>query len=273
MNNAMNRRAEVGASLTRLRLRLPEEFLPKMDEGAVAAVGAGMSEAFVWRISGGGEPRYLKIAEGAGAAALRREIERTAWLAARGVRVAEILRTHVEGGVVALLTRAVQGAPAEEAPLAKEALMAALGQGLARLHALPAQDCPFDERAGKRLARAWRAIAAGQVDTAEFADRNRGLAPAALWQRLSAAIPAEDLVVAHGDATLSNMIVGQDGSVGFVDCGHCGVADRYLDLAVAGQDIADAFGSAELAAFAAAYGETRWNAAKAGFFADLYELF
>jgi aminoglycoside 3'-phosphotransferase-2 len=244
-----------------------------MDQSAVTAVDAGMSEASVWRMTGGGEPRYLKIAEGAGAASLRREIERTAWLVVRGVRVAEILRTHDEGGVVALLTRAVPGVPAEEAPLSKEALMTALGQGLARLHAVPAQDCPFDERAGKRLARARRAIAAGQVDGAEFADRNRGLAPAALWQRLSAAIPAEDLVVAHGDATLSNMIVEQDGSVGFVDCGHCGVADRYLDLAVAGQEIADGFGSAGVAAFAAAYGETHWDTAKARFFADLYELF
>ena len=32
-------------------------------------------------------------------------------------------------------------------------------------------------------------------------------------------------------------------TLGFVDCGHCGKADRYLDLAIAAQEIEDNFGT------------------------------
>ena len=85
--------------------------------------------------------------------------------------------------------------------------------------------------------------------------------------------PRQDLVVAHGDASLSNMIVGPDGRIGFIDCGHAGRADRYLDLAVAGAEIAELFGPERVRSFAKAYGLARWNARKVIYFADLYEFF
>ena len=114
---------------------------------------------------------------------------------------------------------------------------------------------------------------AGDIDPGEFADRNAGTDPAALLARLAATLPPEDLVVVHGDATLSNLIAGDDGSVGFVDCGHAGCGDRYLDLAVLGDDIRENFGPAAAARFAKAYGAQPWDSAKAAYFLDLYELF
>ena len=219
------------------------------------------------------KPRYLKIAKGEAKAQLRREIERTRWLATREVRVPTILRTHEDADFVALLSEALPGVVATDAPLSPAVLAAAIGRGLAKLHALPVAECPFDETLRTRLARARRLISEGKIDANDFDERNRKLTPQALLDRLCAQRPDEELVVAHGDATLSNIIVDHDATIGFVDCGHCGKADRYLDLALAAQEIEDKFGSTEAGIFVSAYGETSWDANKARFFCDLYELF
>jgi aminoglycoside 3'-phosphotransferase II len=233
-----------------------------------------MSEARVWRLDGEhAEPRYFKVAKGAAKAQLRREIERTLWLASRKVRVPTILRTHEDADFVALLSDAVPGVVATDADLSPALLAAAIGRGLAELHALAVAECPFDETLRIRLARARRLIRQGKIETNDFEDRNRHLAPQALLERLCAQRPDEKLVVAHGDATLSNMLVDQDATLGFVDCGHCGKADRYLDLAIAAQEIAENFGGNEARIFVKAYGEMTWDNEKARFFSDLYELF
>jgi aminoglycoside 3'-phosphotransferase-2 len=259
---------------TEIRACLPASWSPELEGATIAAVDTGMSDARVLRLDAGlATERYLKIAEGKGRAQLRREIERITWLAARNMRVPRILRTHEGAGTVALLSEAVPGVVASEAEIPPRRLAVAIGRGLAQLHALAVAECPFDETALTRLARARALIRRGWIKAEEFVERNRELAPRALWARLSASVPVEELVVAHGDATLGNMIVDRDGTVGFVDCGHCGKADRYLDLAVTAQELEEAFGNAEVEAFARAYGERVWNRQKARFFSDLYELF
>ena len=72
---------------------------------------------------------------------------------------------------------------------------------------------------------------------------------------------------------LSNMVIGPDGVVGFVDCGHVGRADRYLDLSVLAEEIVERFGSDGWAMFARAYGAQNWDGSKAAYYNDLYELF
>ena len=148
-----------------------------------------------------------------------------------------------------------------------------MGRGLARLHAVPSANCPFDETPQTRLERAREAIGQNLLDASQFDDRNSGFTPSMLYQRLVRAIPAcEDIVVVHGDATLSNMLIGPDGELGFVDCGHSGRSDRYVDLALIeasltelGRDAAECFNDG--------YGIAEWDDRKAAFFRDLYELF
>jgi len=53
----------------------------------------------------------------------------------------------------------------------------------------------------------------------------------------------------------------------------CGKADRYLDLAIAAQEIAENFGGNEAQIFVKTYGEMTWDTKKARFFSNLYELF
>ena len=113
----------------------------------------------------------------------------------------------------------------------------------------------------------------GEVDPDTFASRNVGTAPQVLLARLSANPPDQDLVVVHGDATLTNLIVDAQGDVGFVDCGSAGCGDRYIDLAVLADQIEEYHGTEAAAHFVRAYGLRSWDSAKALYFSDLYELF
>jgi aminoglycoside phosphotransferase len=252
--------------------------------GRAAEAAPGMGGASIFRISdpATGE-RYLKLACGAEALALSQEIVRTEWLSSRHIRVPEFLMTICTNEVAAVLMAAVPGRhpapqsrpgdgalPAGELP----AVVRAIGAGLARLHALPVAECPFDEMPRTRLARAREAIDRNEVDAGAFDGRNAGVTPAVLYRRLAGAVPArEDVVVVHGDATLENMLIGPDGELGFIDCGHAGRSDRYLDLAIVEEQLRTAFGSEAAKGFIAAYGIRDWDDGKAAFFSDLYELF
>jgi aminoglycoside phosphotransferase len=189
------------------------------------------------------------------------------------MRIPTILRSHEDADLLALFSEAVPGVVATQADFPPGVLAAAIGRGLAKLHALSVAECPFDETLRTRLARASRLFKEGKIDGDDFDERNRNVEPQALLDRLRAEAPGEELVVAHGDATLSNMIVDHDATIGFVDCGHCGKADRYLDLAIAAQEIEESFGRHQALIFAEDYGETIWDVKKARFFSDLYELF
>jgi aminoglycoside phosphotransferase len=168
---------------------------------------------------------------------------------------------------------AVPGVPANEGPLAATDLVAVLARAFAQLHALPIAECPFDESVAVRLSRAAAAVAAGEVDPDAFDPRNHGTEPADLLARLVVSRPAESMVVVHGDATLSNILVDSGGTVGFVDCGNAGRGDRYTDLAVLRADIWDHYGAEAAQRFNESYSAEAWDEGKAAFFSDLYEFF
>ena len=234
----------------------------------------GMSGAAIFRaVRGDHPPRYLKVAIDDVVAGLRDEIARTGWLATHGISVPRILRINDRGVSLAVLSEAMPGVPADTSPLPVPRLIEGLAKGLAALHALPAAGCPFDESLATRLSRAAEAVSAGEIDPDEFDPRNRNVAPEALLKRLTASRPDEDTVVVHGDATLSNIIIDESGTPGFLDCGHAGRGDRYLDLAVLSADIEEHFGARAAARFAEVYGVSRWDKVKAGYYLDLYELF
>ncbi len=236
-------------------------------------VTIGMSEAAVFRVTGS-VPLYVKAATGPAAVALRDEIARTRWLGAQGVPVAAILRVEDRGDGVAMLMAGLPGQPADITTMPTPHLVEALAKAVAALHALPAAACPFDETLGTRLARAARAVAAGEADPAEFDERNRGIAPAALLRRLQADRPrGEDIVVLHGDLTLGNIVVDDSGTIGFIDCGNAGCGDRTTDLALLHADIAAHRGRDAAAQFLDAYGAHDFDGARARYFLDLYELF
>jgi aminoglycoside 3'-phosphotransferase-2 len=252
--------------------KLPEAWRADVTAVAAERITEGMSGAQVFRLRTS-PSLFLKFADGSASQSLREEIIRTKWLADRGISVASVLRTYDHARSVAMLTRALPGEPANRSDRSRPDVLVTLGRAVAELHALPSAECPFNEILAVRLQRARHAIERGEVDGRHFASRNQNTAPADLLERLIADRPLEDFVVAHGDLTLSNMVIAPDSSVAFIDCGNTGRADRYLDLGVLSTEIADHFGRGSVRTFARAYGVQRWDAQKAAYYADLYEFF
>ena len=257
---------------------LPQSWRSELDQEIIEPIRSGASGALVYRIQGtSGLTRFLKIAVGRYVEDLSREIERTKWLHAVQINVPMILKASAQAEVAAVLMSAVGGQPAEDCRESPADVISVLAKGVAQFHALPIDSCPYDESVSARLARARADIASGRVDSRGFDSRNLGISPQKLFDRLlwAATSVREDLVVVHGDATFSNILVDSTGRVGFVDCGHCGKADRYVDLALVCAEIEGQFGGQWIASFLEAYGLglSMLDPLKARFFLDLYELF
>lgn len=234
-----------------------------------------MSEAKLFHLADrtGGE-LYLKMADGAQTAEFRSEIVRTNWLANKGITVPTFVRVFDDGSFVAGLMTAVRGRHPQHLTKPTSQLAFYLANGLSRLHALLPAECPFDETVEVRLNRARAMISRGLIDPGSFADRNRGLTAEALYDRVLLSAPKEeDIVVVHGDATFDNLLIDETGAVGFVDCGHAGRGDRYVDLSTIVTDLRSWFGSDAVRSFASAYGEVPLVGRRLEFFSDLYELF
>jgi aminoglycoside 3'-phosphotransferase II len=255
---------------------LPASWRERLAGKKIAPVDTGMSGASVFRVTAGHEiEHFLKIGTGTVADQLRHEIERTEWLASAGIRVPRVLAHCAVNNLIAVAMSSLRGRSAEQVGgTAWRPAVAAIARAFAHLHSLPVSTCPFDETLELRLARARSLVQADAIDPADFDERNAGLAPQELYDRVASRIPEhEDCVVTHGDATFSNLILGDDGQVGFVDCGHCGKADRYVDLALLARELQDRLGTDAFSTFTAAYGDLPWDESKAEFYRNLYEFF
>jgi aminoglycoside phosphotransferase len=235
-----------------------------------------MSGASVFRICDPNRAcKYLKVAHGLEGEALREEIVRTEWLSLHGVRVPNFVEKFHAPDLTAVLMTAVPGkhlVAYESADFLE--MVHSMARGLARLHVIASTDCPFDETPRARLHRAKQAIDRNLIDPGQFDARNAGLTPSMLYKRLVAIIPAcDDVVVVHGDATISNMLIDSSGELGFIDCGHAGRSDRYLDLALVEAELRTEFGRDAAECLIESYGISEWDYRKAEFFRDLYELF
>ncbi len=208
--------------------------------------------------------RYLKIAP-----ELHREHARLEWLATRFC-VPRIVAFDDRR----LLLDELPGVPLADAtdlPIATR--IAILAEALCAVHALDARDCPFDARVAARLADADARVRAGLVDETDFDPERAGRSAASVLAELLATPRiAEDLVVAHGDFTLDNVIVAEGAFAGMVDVGRLGVGDRFADLALAARDVAGDYGPRWVDELFAAYGASP-DPMKLRYFQLLDELF
>jgi aminoglycoside 3'-phosphotransferase-2 len=239
----------------------------------------GGSDAQVFRLAPAAGPAlFVKTERSAPLSELAGEAARLRWLDAAGVRCAQVLDFIEDKGRGWLLLQEMPGRDLESA-CETGAIDAAdavrlMAQALRQLHALDIASCPFDHRAGARIALAHARMQAGLVDEDDFDDEHEGLSAQVLFARLEATRPpAEDLVVTHGDASLANFMADSGaGPGGWIDCGRLGVADRHQDLALAMRDIADTLGDEWLAPFLAHYGMTA-DPARVAFYCLLDEFF
>ena len=200
--------------------------------GAPDLVGPGQSGDLVARC-GDVFVKVTRRSQTWNARAMEREAEVLRWLAGRAP-VPKVLWFGQVSEDLALVIEAAPGTAVSHVgePEAKAALVATIAT-LAALHATPIVDCPFDLRLSIKLAEAQARVADGAVDETDFDPERLGLSAHQAWAQLTAKVPStEDLVLAHGDASLPNFIWNGGAQVIFIDVGRFGIADRYQDLSL-----------------------------------------
>jgi kanamycin kinase len=150
---------------------------------------------------------------------LAAERDRLEW-AGRYVAVPEVLDYRAYDSGEYLLTLALPGRSAVDVRWRREPARAVrvLGESLREFHdALPVAECPFDWSPDARVAKARRETG---IDVQALEEL--GVAPA-----------IDRLVVNHGDASVPNTVLSDDGEfAGHVDLSELGAADRWADLAI-----------------------------------------
>ncbi|NUT90696.1 MAG: aminoglycoside 3'-phosphotransferase [Saccharothrix sp.] len=199
------------------------------------------------------------------------EGERLVWLRANGIPAAEVL--ECEPGL--LVTAEVPGRSAAELWPQVDRIVDSLADLTRALHALPVAECPFD----RSLAVTVPEALAANPDLDDLDDDRAGWTRDRLVAELLATRPAdEDLVVCHGDLSAPNVLFDPEtGDVtGVVDVGRLGVADRWLDLAIATRSLTDdrnaQYGPAAEARYLSRYGIAP-NPEKTAFYRLLDEFF
>jgi aminoglycoside phosphotransferase len=123
---------------------LPAEWRAEMAGHELVPVTAGESGAYVFRIlDPAAGDRFLKVATGAGTDHLRREVERTQWLASMGIRVPTVLAQCGSPAAFAVVMTALEGQSA--ACIGGDnwrPVVRAIAHAFAAIHALPVASCP-----------------------------------------------------------------------------------------------------------------------------------
>lgn len=107
-----------------------------------------------------------------------------------------------------------------------------LAEGLSMLWSVPLSEGLTDFSLENELDDAEKRL--DTIDWAEKPDELKAEFPAArdllVWLRANR--PAEDRVLSHGDYCLPNLFLENGRVSGFLDLGHCGIADRYRDISL-----------------------------------------
>ncbi|MET7338195.1 aminoglycoside 3'-phosphotransferase [Nonomuraea sp. NPDC005650] len=224
-------------------MQLPDQLRRLIDQNASWSSDHEGASGTALRVRSGSKVFYVKHGPLA-----RAEHLRLRWLHGR-VPVPEVVAFHDP-----VLVLADVGAPSLETAAPAD-MGAVLGRTLRMLHELPVAGCAFDGRLPSVLDRAAANVRDGLVDPDDFDADHLGLTPETIYDRLLAARPRdEDLVVAHGDYTPSNVLLPASGEPVVIDVPALGVADRYRDLAIAHRDLSEDHGPAAWEEFVSAYG-------------------
>jgi streptomycin 3"-kinase len=202
-------------------------------------VTTGLSGAVVCRSADGSQ--YAKFVAAEQQDVLEAERDRVDWACAHGIPTGRVLDWVASSEWACLLTNAVAGVSADRLPAAELwRAWPSITRTLRRLHAIPAEDCPFTRGLLEMFADAEDVVGRDAVNPQFLPAEVRHMAAADVLTRLGTELQhrlAEeeaDLVVCHGDLCLPNVIIDPAtyAVTGLIDLGRLGRADRYADIAL-----------------------------------------
>ena len=257
--------------------QLPPGLGPLIAGRRLHKVTLGHSGNLVYRLDHEDVPDfYLKVAPAGAQYQLGPEKRRLDWLQGKLPTPEAPYYQMVDDGTEYLLTTAVSGRPVSDPGHAPdlEQIVPLLADGLRQIHAVPIDDCPFDQRMNMMIELARLRLIHDQVDESDFAEERQGQSAVLLFEQLLDTRPKEeDLVFTHGDYCLPNVIIEREHINGFIDVGFAGVGDRYRDLALAIGSLTYNFGEEWVPLFLETYGIRRPDRDKMAFYRLLNEFF
>lgn len=234
-----------------MKPEFPQKSLPSRVAQAISGYNwqqnhNGFSPAQTFRLDAKNkETLYLKIAPRHLAHSLLQEKTKLEWLKNR-LPAPEVILFLEDENTDYLLVSAVSGVDASHDSLKNDIprVIEQLTNGLKMIHALPIEDCPFDERNDRKIELARQLVENKLVDEDDFDEIRHGRTAESLFRELIENQPAtEDLVFTHGDYCVPNIILKNKKLNGFVDWGNSGIADRYQDLALLTRSVRYNFGA------------------------------
>lgn len=219
---------------------LPESIRAAVGDRILVSEGIGMSGASVYYL----DDLVLKIEKA------DRESENNLamlrWLRGK-VPVPEVVAEETVDDTRYLLMSRLEGKMACDASYLHHprTLVKLLAEGLSMLWSVDDEDCPCDQTLEKKLENARYQVDNGLVDLENVEPETFGeggfASPAHLLRWLEENRPEEEPVLCHGDYCLPNVFL-RDGQVsGFLDLGRCGLADKWLDIAILWRSLRDNF--------------------------------
>lgn len=161
--------------------------------------------AKIYRLESDSDTIYLKIIKGQSTRSLEQESKILKWIDGR-LPTPKLLYYAFEDGVEYQLSSEVKGIPTYKVQSFERAdAVKVLGETLKMVHSLDPTGCPFNNRIDNKLA---------QIEASnKLGDR-----------------PKEELVFAHGDYCLPNIIMEKCTLSGVIDWDYSGLADPYVDF-------------------------------------------
>lgn len=220
-------------------IKLPRTISKLIQGRPTERITIGYSNAEIYRVFGKDRNYYLKFMPTGKFTSICYEAAVTKWLHGR-LPVAEVIEySENEYGEFLLITE-IQGVSAAAVPgMEPEEIVRLYAEGLRMIHAIPTDDCPFDQNTSVKIVNCLYNLDHDLVKLEYLHESRQGMDQDQLRQALmDKQLPVDDLVFTHGDYCFPNVIVSGGRINGFIDFSAAGVADRYQDLAVGGRSTA-----------------------------------
>jgi len=256
-------------------LLLPESVESIVKSYTPFQITIGHSESSTYLLKGDDRNLYLKMQPLTALESLSIEKDKMLWLQGK-LPVPEVVHYEQSGTHEVLIMTEIVGRNASDRCYEANVpqLMKLLAKGLRMIHSVPTASCPFDQSLAVKMKEAHCRVENGQVNEDDFDDIRLGKKAAEVYLELTDKRPvAEELVFAHGDYCLPNIILHAGEVGGFIDWGRGGIADRYQDLALAARSIEYNFGKKHVPLFLREYGEGEPDRSRIEFYQLLDEFY
>lgn len=214
----------------------PQEIKKYLIDKKIEENTVGCEDGNVYKITDkDGSAYYLKVKdETINGLSLYSEYQKTLWLKER-IKVPAPVEYSKYNNKEFFLMEEAKGKMSFEIDYFNnhEEVITVLAKNLLELHSLNIGDCPFDQTLKSKLEQAKYNVENNLVDESDFDDENIGKTAKELYKELLENIPDnEDVVMAHGDYCMPNIIIDSNLSASLIDVGRIGLADKYQDISL-----------------------------------------